>query len=92
MANATVAFVNAMTATRAQPASVRHLGRHVKTPTTLCATAGAAASAAAASVMKDTSVHTARRVSDVPILARLNCEDPSPTTTLSTSINEGNAR
>lgn len=84
MANASVAFVTATTATRAQPASARCLRRNVRTPTTPCATVEACAGAAAVSVTKDTSVHTARRVWDVPTLARLNCEDPSATTALST--------
>lgn len=84
MAPANVANVNASKATRAQPANARCLRRRVRPPTTPCATAEASARAVAVSVMRDTSVHTARRVSDVPILARLNCEDPSATPTLST--------
>lgn len=76
-ANANVAIVNATKATRAQPASARCLRRRVRPPTTPCATAEASARAVAVSVWRDTSVHTARRVWDVPILARLSCEDPS---------------
>lgn len=84
MADAAVAIVFATTATRAQPANARCLRRRARPPTTPCAMAEASARAVAASVRRDTSVHTARRVSAVPIPARPNCEDPSATSTLST--------
>ncbi|CAF95982.1 unnamed protein product, partial [Tetraodon nigroviridis] len=77
MANAAVASVGATKATRARPANARCLKRRVRPPTTLCVTAEASARAVAVSVMTDTSVHTARRVWDVPIPARpnSNCSD-----------------
>lgn len=56
-ASVNVAYVNVKMATRAQPVSARCLRRAAAQSTTLCAMAEGSASATAATVLRDTSVH-----------------------------------
>ena len=67
--SATVAHVNAMQATRAQPVSVRSLWIAVVPLTALCATAEGPASVTAVSVTRDTSLYDARHASAALTLA-----------------------
>lgn len=72
MVSATVAIVNAILASRAQPVSVRCLQKAVLPPTTLYAMEEGNASVTAVSVTRVTSIHDARHALAALTLARPN--------------------